>query len=173
MIMFTEFDKLVNKPIRRLGSLVGVVFFSQEKLPSVQINVENEDCRRAVDNETSLWATAALNHQGALLENERGGTAVAFCFLWTELRGRRRSNQATPGRAVFLMLQRWTFYFLIVLWWNTETHHGGQIWLPRLETVSSGLFSWLLIALWLAAGALHWNRLSGCLILQTDDMKNT
>ncbi len=54
MIIFTEFDKLVKKPIRRLGSLVGVVFFSQEKLPSVQINVENEDCRRAVDNETSL-----------------------------------------------------------------------------------------------------------------------
>lgn len=33
-----------------------VVSSSQEKLPCVQINVENEDGRRVVDAETSLWS---------------------------------------------------------------------------------------------------------------------
>lgn len=40
---------------------------SQEKLPSVQINVENEDGRRLVDAETSLWSAAALHHRAAPL----------------------------------------------------------------------------------------------------------
>lgn len=54
---------------------------------------------------------------------------VALHLLWTEVKGHWRTNQASPRRAVLLILRflgrRWTFYFLIVLWWNIETPPPG------------------------------------------------
>lgn len=142
---------------------------SQEKLPCVQINVENEDGRKVVDAETSLWSTAAVHHEVALLGVTRNagllllvGPCSPPSLNWGERSLEDQSGFTSPCRTSHPAFSRtkvnvlFSHRFMVKHGDSTTgSKYGHRLrkQLPQGSLVGWFLLGWFDAALWLATEA--------------------